>query len=146
MCLVMHSCDRNYSEGRDPELIKISTSCRKDFQRINDHEIIFHKKIYDVVRSFVKNNVEYFYCVNDLAEEKIIDEIVFCNALHLDYFNSARHSGLTLLKIFTSEYISCNSAQENLPIFDFVFSFLLNESFQTIAISKKYPPPEIFFS
>ena len=73
------------------ELIKIPIGIsisNSDFERMNDHEIMFHKKLYDVVKYFEKGDFQYFYCIYDSGEEKILEQVKQCNEANLGYFNS----------------------------------------------------------
>ncbi|MCX6292408.1 MAG: hypothetical protein NT126_11695 [Bacteroidetes bacterium] len=88
------------------ELVKISLGVafsENRFQQLNEHEIVYHGKLYDVVKSFRSNDFLYFYCINDRKEEKMLEQIRICTESHLDYFNSADHSSKISVKLFTQE-------------------------------------------
>jgi len=84
---------------------------------------MYEKKLYDVVRAYIKDDMQYFYCVNDFKEEKILEQIQSCTASHLDYVNSAHGSGWTSSKLFTQENFFSDHCMNNLPQAIFVFYF-----------------------
>jgi hypothetical protein len=152
LSFLMNISEKNYSPGfRDSgdaiELVKIPVHTPSSvFQKINDHEMIYHKKLYDIVRSFVMNEIQYFYCVNDFKEEKMIERISECTASHLDYYNPIQNHGQVAQKYFAIENLFFSSNTKELPETGFTFHFLTENFPEKIWFEKAYPPPEIYFS
>jgi len=138
---------RSEKAGVEIELIKISVdiSDSHNFQRLNDHEIVFKNKLYDVVKSFVKGNTHYFYCINDLAEEKYLDQIRQCNEANLDYFNSKYNSVPTFVKFFTLKNWVKEALGKNLPVLNFIYSIASCPGEMEIFLNRVHPPPEQLF-
>lgn len=141
--------EKNWSEYV-LELIKVpvgvSQSSKENFQKMNDHEIIYHHKLYDVVKQFVKGNLQYYYCVNDSKEEIVLERIKQCMESHLDYFGSTNHPTPVRVKLFTVKNFSIGESKKNLPLMNFIFSFLIDGKTQNVLPKKLNPPPEILFS
>jgi hypothetical protein len=135
-----------FSAGDEVELIKIPLQNQTSgFHVINDHELVYRKKMYDIVRSFVKDNVAWFYCVNDFKEEKILQGISECTSLHLDCY-STEHSGTgqNVFKVFTTENFYSVRSPMNLPELSFVFQYHAKQFPELVYVEKTYPPPEFF--
>ncbi len=116
------------------------------FQKLNDHELFYNNKLYDIARLVIKDGIQYFYCTNDSKEEKILERIEECSSAHLDYYNSAQHPGQVVHKLFTVENFYLSSSQKDLAQADFIFHFMIEKFPQKIFFRETYPPPEIFFS
>ena len=42
-----------------------------NFKLLNKSEFIYKGKQYDIIKSTIKDNVTYYYCLNDKSEEKL---------------------------------------------------------------------------
>lgn len=146
----VYSCNEKFLNDTELELIKIpvgvSYHSAANFQRLNDHEIIYNNKLYDVVKHFIKGDVHYYYCMNDSKEEKILEQIKQCTEAHLDYFNSSNHAASITYKLFTQENFSAGLRERNLPILDFVFISVNNKNFEKVFLNEVNHPPENLFS
>jgi hypothetical protein len=90
------------------ELIKISVKEYNDlssgFLKLNDHEFIYQKKLYDVIHSDIANGFINFYCHNDSKEEIILNQITESVKAGLDYINSSNKKNAVSVKIVLPEY------------------------------------------
>ncbi len=152
LSLLLRDSEQDYSTDfathpDDWELIKIPLhSSSVSFQKMNDHELIYNNKLYDIGVFFMRDGIQYFYCLNDSKEEKILERIEECSASHLDYYNSTQHPGHVTYKLFTTENFYVSSFQKDLPQADFIFHFIIEKFPLKIFFKETCPPPEIFFS
>jgi hypothetical protein len=129
------------------ELIKIFPGYSPaDFQRIGEHEIIYQKKLYDIIHSFTKDGVQHFYCVNDFKEEKILQRIQQCTAEHLNYYQDGQQQAETGYKLFVTETFGFGNVKKELPQSDFTFHFAVEKFPEITWLENTSPPPEIHYS
>ena len=144
--LLLHN-GKQVAEG---ELIKIPldavTLNPDSIFRLNDHELIYQKRLYDVVSIATEDGIPYYYCSNDSREEKMLEQISECTASQLDYYHPTNPVSSSLLKIFTQENSSSCDQEKKIPEIDFVFIFERPVKSEPVFLSQRYSPPERCFS
>ncbi len=141
----------NTLKGDDElEMIKISAeesmSLSSGFLRLNDHEFLYQKKLYDVIRSVTAKGFTYYYCLNDSKEEKILAQIRQCISSHLDYFSAPHHGTLLFIKLFSQENACSGLSERTLEASSNYFAVEKREIYSFSFLKKIYSPPENFFS
>ncbi len=124
------------------ELIKVPVTATLDFERLDDHEIVYHKKLYDVVKEYTKDGFQFFYCFNDSKEEKLLQQIRECTTAHLDYFNSGRHSLPVAFKLLEQQNSEAAMLTRDLTSVKFTFSHRREIFNQVLFLRIIYSPPE----
>ncbi|MBE9467685.1 MAG: hypothetical protein IMY72_05100 [Bacteroidetes bacterium] len=102
------------------------------FQRIHKGEFRYKGKMYDIVKSNVKNDTTFYYCINDTKEEKLFEDL----DKHIeDYINTNKtknHNKIKIKKTITNYFFS-----------DLNFLFF-NSSKKISYFQKKYNLNKIF--
>ena len=137
-------------QANNDELIRIpsdiSSMEKSGVLKLNDHELLFNKKLYDIAGTGMENGISYYFCINDFKEEKILEQISQCTASHLDYYHSTNHGNTLPFNLFKQENASSCMNKKKLPETDFVFNVESAGTYKTVFLRKIFSPPEVSFS
>ncbi len=123
--------------------IPVGVTSSENFLRLNEHEIRYNEKLYDIKRIVVSDGFVNYYCVNDSKEEKILEGIRQCTALNFDYFSTGNHTNPGASKIFTQENSVPVKIKRELPVLDFIYTVDHINFYSNIFLEVNYPPPEV---
>ncbi len=74
-CKYDFSIERHHAKEQ-VTILKINDDEAKDLQRVDDDEIRYKGKLYDIIKETKKNNILYIKCINDKNEDNLF-EILF---------------------------------------------------------------------
>ena len=66
----------NFNSSKKIVILKITPEEQKNLQRVNDDEIRYKGKMYDIDKEIKKKDNLYIYCINDKTEDRLF-EILF---------------------------------------------------------------------
>ena len=75
---LIFQCKRDYSTEKyypsnEIVVLKIIPDENKNLQRVDDNEIRYKNKMYDIVKEVKENNVLFIYCISDKKEDGLFD-------------------------------------------------------------------------
>jgi len=110
---------------------------------IKKNEFRLNGKMYDIVKTTIKNNIITYYCINDTQEEKLfenLNEQVSNNLNNILHKNTSKKNHIKSIKdLFIKEY---NDLYNN-RLISFKINYLLSENINCRSISPLVPPPKI---
>lgn len=116
--------------------------------RMENQEIIFQGKKYDVKKEKKINGITYFYCIHDAAEEKL--EIALQKTSKINSttpFRSQNGQVFDAAKHLIKEYFNKKLTFENIKSSECSFFFIYNDFFFShIYLTVITPPPKDLFS
>ncbi|RLD56630.1 MAG: hypothetical protein DRJ01_14970 [Bacteroidetes bacterium] len=85
---------------------KLEKTGNSTFKRIHKGEFMYKGKMYDIVKSYVKNDTTFYYCINDAKEEKLFKDL----DKHIEnYINTNRaknHNKVKIKKTITNYFFA----------------------------------------
>jgi hypothetical protein len=128
------------------ELIKINVKSvdfnnTDIYERINDREVSYFGKMYDIYKEETSGDTLSLYCVSDEKEDVINNAIyTYINDKKNDNSNSALAN---IIKIFiTIAIVPCESNHKSINTYQNI-SYLYQISYQNIFLDVPYPPPKV---
>jgi len=115
-----------------------------DCKHADEDEIMFEGRLYDVVKRACRNNIVYFYVINDTEEEELISNF---NAHMQDCFGSSSPYGhfSKPVKIVAADYLqhrlSCGSDRAVWGQAAVVIALMRQQSIQRVYYPVPTPPP-----
>jgi len=113
------------------------------FRFVEENEIMYHGKLYDVAKKKVEGNNTIFYCINDKNEESLFKGLEEHLKHNLDQNTPSKDKSNLLAKNIIKEAIpgklhllKFNTALSDIPI---IYTSLLQEEYIPIFL----PPPKI---
>ncbi len=78
---LLFQCRRDFSKEKFFEsnkiiVLKITSDEKKNLQRVDDNEVRYKDKMYDIIRELEKDGALYIYCISDRKEDWLF-EILF---------------------------------------------------------------------
>ena len=71
--------NEKYHDPGQITLIKINENDEKDLQRVDDNEVRYKNKMYDIIKETKKDCILYIYCINDKQEDNLFEMLFKVN-------------------------------------------------------------------
>ncbi len=121
--VLLYSCKINSAERIKSNIITgkttliiLTDSNKKEIQRVNKKEILYHEKMYDIVSEVKKSKATYIYCLSDEKEDNIMDILNDINNMHKGNALPANKSAEYVLINLIKNFIDANNTKINQTI------------------------------
>jgi hypothetical protein len=128
------------------ELIKISRQDETntkihEYQRLDEKEIYYHGKMYDIYKEEIQNDTVFLYCLNDEKED--ILENAFAEYINKKNDDNSLSSVSNIIKILILSALQPNSTEfKNIQTHNHL-SYIFTSKTQNIFIDIPSPPPKV---
>ena len=128
------------------EQLIILTFTKKQVKKLafqDENEFRLNGKMYDIVKTTIKNNIITYFCINDVQEEELFESLNEQVSNNLDNILHKNNFKKNYIKTINDFFIEEYNYKYNNELILLKINYLISESINCRLIPPFVPPPKI---